>query len=148
MPMNHPIPLFTDHESLPTAAGAYLLLIVLNRSIALPPRFDGLCLGRGHYLYAGNAYGRGGIRSRCRRHLYPDKARHWHVDWLTGKADEVRAAAFPGGNECTLIRKLSRRPGVQIPVSGFGSTDCKQCPSHLVRVDSCDMPNIRQSLSA
>ncbi|MDH3665158.1 MAG: GIY-YIG nuclease family protein [Alphaproteobacteria bacterium] len=127
----------TDPDLLPAEPGAYLLMLHLDRAIALPPRFKGLQLPKGRYAYAGSAYGSGGIRARCRRHLLQSGVRHWHVDWLSHAASEVRAAAFPGNIECALINQLSGLSGVRFPVPGFGSTDCRQCPSHLMRIDGC-----------
>ena len=123
-----------DSDKLPTSAGAYLLLISIDEHVALPPRFGELTLPKGYFIYAGSAKGMGGIRARCRRHLRPTGVRHWHVDWLTNAAGEVRAAAFPECTECELIGCLSVQPGVDYPVLGFGSSDCRRCRSHLVQV--------------
>ena len=40
----------------------------------------------------------------------------------------------PGGQECALFEDLSRRPGVEVPLAGFGSSDCASCPAHLLRI--------------
>ncbi|MEZ5933348.1 MAG: GIY-YIG nuclease family protein [Alphaproteobacteria bacterium] len=133
--MQHAINTTTDLEVLPAVAGAYLLVIHLEEAAALPEHFRGLHLPAGCYLYAGNANGHGGIRSRCRRHLRAIKAKHWHVDWLTSVASDLAAVAFPGASECALIAGLLDRSGVRSPVPGFGSTDCRHCPSHLVQID-------------
>lgn len=124
-----------DPDKLPTSAGAYLLFIRIDQDVALPPRFGKLLLPKGRFIYAGNANGVGGIRARCRRHLRPTGVRHWHVDWLTNVASEVRAAAFPGQAECALIGCLSELSGASFPAPGFGSSDCRRCRSHLVQVE-------------
>jgi Uri superfamily endonuclease len=43
----------------------------------------------------------------------------------------VRIEAFPGGRECDIVVRLLAAGG---SVPGFGSTDCRVCASHLVRV--------------
>ena len=124
-----------DPEELPVAAGAYLLILRLSEATHLPTRFNGLSLPEGYYVYAGSAFGSGGIRARCRRHLAPNGVLHWHVDWLTNGNCSVRVIAFPGSNECVLINHLGSLPEAGFPVPGFGSTDCRQCPSHLVQLE-------------
>ena len=93
--------------------------------VVLPP---------GWYVYAGNARGRGGIRARVMRHLRPGKSPHWHVDRLTGAAEAMLAIAFAGGDECALVQALLARPWFQAEAPGFGSTDCRVCPAHLLTV--------------
>ena len=57
---------------LPRVGGAYALAIDLQRAIPAPgSRADArgaTTIGPGHYVYAGNARGRGGIRPRVLRH--------------------------------------------------------------------------------
>ena len=124
----------TNPTLLPVATGAYLLMIRLDVPAALPERFDGQHLPEGRYVYAGSAYGPGGIRARCRRHLRRDKARRWHVDWLASAASEFFVFAFPGGDECELVARLSKLADVRFPVPGFGSSDCRTCRSHLLQL--------------
>ena len=88
----------------------------------------------GWYVYAGNARGRGGIRGRVKRHLRRGKPPHWHVDRLTEAAETMVAIAFAGGDECMLVQALLARPRFHAPVAGFGSTDCRVCPAHLLTV--------------
>ncbi len=130
----------TDPDDLPDAKGAYLLLIDLTCPLLLPQRFDGRALPPGRYGYAGSAYGPGGIRARCRRHLDRRVKRHWHVDWLTSAADGLQVMSFPGGRECALIETLIAGLPARCPIPGFGSSDCHRCPAHLVGFD--DHPDI------
>ncbi|MGI9450820.1 MAG: GIY-YIG nuclease family protein [Geminicoccaceae bacterium] len=127
-----------DPETLTDASGAYLLLIELKRAIELPRRFVGQSLTEGYYAYAGSAYGPGGIRARCRRHLQRPATQRWHIDWLTRSADDVQAVAFPGGTECRLMETLVECAKARIPILGFGSSDCRQCQAHLVAFDGRD----------
>ena len=125
----------TNIEELPADFGAYVLKISLDRTVRLTiPRFDGVRVIPGVYAYVGSANGPGGIRARCRRHLLKKKKRHWHVDHLTTRASRVSAAAFPFGNECKLADIIQASCCCEIPVPGFGSSDCPDCSSHLLRI--------------
>ena len=117
-------------ETLTNAKGAYLLLIELDTTLEL--RIGTLPPGR--YAYCGSAHGPGGIAARVGRHLRRDKALRWHVDHLTGAGRVVAVHARPGGRECDLFARVSRGLGVRVPVPGFGSSDCRHCPAHLVAV--------------
>jgi Uri superfamily endonuclease len=119
-------------DALPAVPGAYALLVAVSQPVPLPPRLAAI-LTAGRYLYVGSACGPGGIRARCARHLRP-KPRRWHVDWLTESARTIAALALPGGDECAVVDMLRRRPGFSLPVAGFGSSDCRLCPAHLLRL--------------
>ncbi len=122
-------------HSLPDTPGAYGLVIhaaaPLRPSIPTLPPFE---LPRGLYLYAGSAHGPGGIRSRVRRHLKADKGLRWHIDHLTNACLPVLVIAVAGGNECGLIEAALAWEGTGVPAPGFGSSDCRTCPAHLVRL--------------
>ena len=115
--------------------GAYLLLFYLNTKVLLPLKFSGY-LQPGHYGYAGSAWGSGGLRTRCARHLRIKKIKHWHIDWLTCHANKLRVAVYPKANECYLFKHLCYLPRTSIPIKGFGNSDCKTCPSHLLKLSS------------
>ncbi len=115
---------------LPATSGAYGLIIRLMQ----PLQFKGHTLIAARYLYAGSAYGPGGMRARIARHFKGGKKAHWHVDRLTN-ADRVMAAyALPGGSECAIIEAALKIKGVSVPVPGFGGSDCRTCPAHLLRL--------------
>lgn len=116
-------------EGLPREPGAYALLLTLAVATRAPPSLGGE-LAAGRTLYLGSALGPGGIRGRCRGHLGNRRRRHWHVDWLTA-AGEVRALAVAGTGECDLVAALLAA-GASVPVAGFGSSDCRRCPAHLL----------------
>ena len=120
-------------DDMPDAAGAYLLALRLERPVDVA--FRASCCGRlspGLYIYAGSARGGGGIRARLRRHLAPDKKLHWHIDQLTVRAAELAGLAVVGGEECALIDKLLATSRFDVPLPGFGSSDCRRCASHLM----------------
>ncbi|MBL6946392.1 MAG: GIY-YIG nuclease family protein [Rhodospirillales bacterium] len=119
-------------DGLPPIAGAYILLIQLKQPAPLPPRWPGKRLSAGRYVYFGSANGPGGIRARCARHFRIHKKQHWHVDWLTVAADDLRATAFPKRSECDLTERALGFSGVSVPVDGFGSSDCRTCDAHLL----------------
>ncbi len=122
-------------DDLPTGPGAYALLLRLAEPAEAPTRaFPSAILAPGTYLYAGSAWGPGGIRARVLRHARRAKARYWHVDRLTEVAALVGVLAFPGGHECDLIERGRALPGTSVPIPGFGSSDCRSCAAHLLAV--------------
>lgn len=116
---------------LPADGGAYLLAIRLNAARTVHRPGASGCLAPGWYLYAGSAYGPGGIRARAARHLIPGKRRHWHVDQVTAVAASLTALAYPGASECALAAALAAA-GLTVPIPGFGASDCRRCESHLL----------------
>lgn len=123
----------------PPTPGAYALIITLDAcSGNLPP---------GHYLYAGSARGPGGIRARVRRHLSTTKSIHWHVDRLTTAGRVGDVIALPGGRECAIVAAICDLPGVTVPAPGFGSSDCRACPAHLLRLpDGLDTGDVARAV--
>ena len=87
----------------------------------------------GYYLYVGSALGPGGLEARLARHRRRDKKLHWHIDYLLECAQlvEVWSAAQTGKLECLWAQAALELPGGEIPVPGFGSSDCR-CRSHLI----------------
>ena len=119
---------------LPSGPGAYALSFRLDKPVMLPiARLKNPVLDPGMYIYAGSAFGPGGIRARVSRHLRADKKPHWHIDHLSARAVCVDVKTHPGGNECALIADLLAA-GAVTPVPGFGSSDCRDCAAHLVRL--------------
>ncbi len=120
-------------EPVPSGTGAYVLLIELSAPLGLDiaglPR---AWLAPERYAYCGSAYGPGGLKARIGRHLRADKAHRWHVDRLTGAGRIVDFRAVPDGHECDLLDRVLEVPGAAVPVPGFGSSDCRRCPAHLV----------------
>ncbi len=120
-------------EPVPSETGADVLII----EFTAPLEIDVVTLPRaalpaGRYAYCGSAYGPGGLNARIGRHQRADKALRWHVDHLTRAGRVVDVKAVPGGRECDLLRLLLAQPGASVPVPGFGSSDCRAGPAHLV----------------
>ena len=125
----------TDGRDLPAVAGAYLLWLSLADPVALTAPKPGARLDPGVYLYLGSANGPGGLRARVARHLRADKRPRWHVDQLTVAAGvRARALAWVDGSECAW-REAVQAAGATVPVPGFGASDCRRCPAHLLRLD-------------
>lgn len=121
---------------LPREPGAYVLLIRLEKRLSLDiPAFQGKSLLPGLYAYCGSAWGPGGIHARLSRHLRKEKPVRWHVDRLTAAGKLEQAGIHIAGHECDLAGKLLAQGGLAV-LPGFGSSDCRSCPAHLLR-----MPN-------
>lgn len=120
--------------------GAYLLYFRLRR----PALVTAGRLGRhrfepGRYVYVGSA--RRYLAQRVGRHrrmaATREGARHWHIDGVLLHRYFVleKSEILPGGDECELSARLAARPGVTVPVPGFGATDCEAgCRSHFYRI--------------
>jgi len=123
----------SDPANLTTQPGAYALLLPVRRRLTLDlPALGNPSLPAGLYVYAGSARGPGGIRARVARHLRGDKALHWHIDRITAHVRPSDVAAFPGGDECGIVSQLLA--DATVPIPGFGSSDCRGCAAHLLRL--------------
>ena len=94
-----------------------------------------LHLAAGCFAYVGRAFGPGGLAARLAHHLRRPAAPHWHIDYLrscTGVREIWHARTRPA-DEHKWARALSQIRGAEMPIHGFGSSDCG-CPSHLVRL--------------
>jgi len=119
---------------LPDEPGAYVLEFALDRRIVVRAgRLGEVALGPGVLRYYGSARGPGGIRARVARHLRREGKRvHWHVDALRARADVARVLTEPGGDECRLVARDLASRSWEVAAPGFGSSDCRGCPSHLL----------------
>ena len=116
----------------PKEAGAYAVMLHLAIPVCFESSRLAQTLNAGWYVYAGSAYGPGGIRARLGRHLKKNKKLHWHVDQLTSVANGMRAIAVPNGSECEIVARLARSRAFRLVADGFGSSDCRTCQSHLL----------------
>ncbi len=121
---------YATADRIPVLPGAYLLLVEVPQvaRVKLPNR-PRARLVPGRYIYAGSAYGPGGLKARVSRHMRRAKRCCWHIDQLTKIGNVLGVWAFPGGIECDLVEMNSAVP---VPIVEFGSTDCKRCRSHLL----------------
>lgn len=112
--------------------GAYILLLHLKETLTLDlPRLPSDSVEPGWYAYAGSAYGPGGLQARLARHKRKTKRLHWHIDRLTVHAPP-HAIPIVDGNECAIVTALLASDRFHVPIPGFGSTDCRNCQSHLL----------------
>ena len=119
--------------TVPRVPGAYVLVIDLEAPLHLAiSTLPAVTLAAGRYAYCGSARGPGGLAARVGRHLRRGKAVRWHVDRLTEGGRISARHLRPGGEECALLRRLRALPGTRVPVPGFGSSDCRRCPAHLL----------------
>lgn len=117
--------------------GAYLLTIELPNIRRLQVgRLGNFDFRAGTYIYVGSA--KRGLSQRVARHarLAGEKTgnRHWHVDYLLLHPESILKGAelYPGSEECVMSAKLAKDKGVEVPIPGFGSTDCQSgCQAHL-----------------
>ncbi len=122
-----------DPTALPSAPGSYVLEMHLIETVTIEAgRLGRLSLGPGRIRYYGNAHGTGGIRARVARHLRRAKRQHWHVDALTSRVPVARVAFSLGDDECSLVRRELASGRWQAVIAGFGSSDCRSCPAHLL----------------
>lgn len=130
--------------TIPAYKGAYLLLLRLNSPVDLLRRTAHWHIRPGPYAYAGSAYGPGGLRARIGRHLASAERLHWHVDHLTVRAAGISVLICPDASECRFVERLLATDAFDIPFPGFGSSDCRRCGSHLLRLTgfSPDPPSI------
>jgi len=98
-------------------------------------RFNEVVFTPGYYFYCGSAHGSGGLKSRIARHLTKSSKKFWHIDYLKDLLFpiEVWYQASLEKNECSFCKTFHDQMGGEIPIKGFGSSDCKnKCESHLV----------------
>jgi len=121
-------------DTIPGTPGAYILQIALDRPLHFETvRMHGT-LSAGTYAYAGSACGPGGLRARIARHLRDEKPIHWHIDRLTAVGRVTAIAHGETACECDLAEALARLGGATVPIAGFGSSDCRRCRAHLIRL--------------
>lgn len=113
--------------------GSYVLLMRLDTPLTLTYGGREGQLKVGWYAYVGSARGPGGVGARVARHFSVTKKAHWHVDALTLAAARIEATALRDASECDLGTRLCATGRFEYILSGFGSSDCRSCESHLVR---------------
>lgn len=117
--------------------GTYCLVMQVHKySLIEAGSLGQLEVPPGYYLYAGSAFGPGGLAGRLAHHLRLAERMHWHVDALrhVGQVVEIWLTQDPRRLEhdwyMGLTLAFEAVPGGQTPFPGFGSSDCA-CPAHL-----------------
>jgi Uri superfamily endonuclease len=120
---------------IPRARGTYVLILRLVRARRIQVGSLGrFCFPGGWFGYVGSAFGPGGLRGRLGHHLNPSAPSRWHVDYLREVAP-LEQVWLAGGEEVQEhVWAGLLREGMQgeVPVPGFGSSDCR-CEAHLFR---------------
>lgn len=117
-------------------SGCYQLKIKIKQDISLKVGALGICnFSKGDYIYTGSAMKN--LSKRIARHQRKEKKLRWHIDYLLvhPKVELVKVYTYPSEikEEC-FYNQLLLNEKAEIPVKGFGSSDCKKCPSHLVGI--------------
>lgn len=83
---------------------------------------------RGIYFYVGSA--QRNLSSRLERHGRKNKLLHWHIDYLSIKAQMLGAITISGQqkHECEVAGGLNQL--FELAVPRFGASDCR-CTGHL-----------------
>lgn len=122
-----------DHLRLPRKTGTYApVLRSLHQKNIDIGRLGKLKLRQGYYIYIGSAFGPGGLLARLKHHCRIAKSPHWHIDFLMPAVEiaEIWYATDQEPREHQWANIVSKAPEVELPLKGFGSSDCK-CISHL-----------------
>ena len=110
-------------------SGMYIAVFYLPKSQnILVGRILKIRFQQGFYFYVGSA--KKNLSARLERHSKKDKPLHWHIDYLSVKADMLGAAIIPdtSWSECEIAKELAEMYELAVP--GFGSSDCR-CGGHL-----------------
>ncbi len=122
-----------DLTELPAAPGCYVLEFELATALTIEAgKLGRVELGPGRVRYYGSARGPGGLRARVGRHLRAEKRPHWHIDALTARAPVTRVLITAEGSECDLVRRDLASGRWRVAQRGFGASDCRSCPAHLL----------------
>lgn len=118
-------------------SGCYQLKITIKKDISLKIGALGVCgFKRGEYIYTGSAMKN--LKKRIERHQSKNKKLHWHIDYLLTnpnvKISEVAVYPSETKEECKYNQLLLGKKA-KTAIVGFGSSDCKVCPSHLLKVN-------------
>ena len=116
-------------------SGSYQIHINVSKNIALTVgKLGKFTIYKGYYIYTGSAMRN--LEQRVARHKRKNKILKWHIDYLLASryCKIIRIDIFPSEvrEECIRNMELIDLPNTYIPIKGFGSSDCSNCPSHLV----------------
>ncbi len=118
-------------------SGAYQLLIEVKKDVKINIGALGeLPFDKGFYVYTGSAMK--GLEARVARHRRKDKKLRWHIDYLlnhrSAKIIDVKLFRSNDRRECSLNQQVISLSGSEVPAAGFGSSDCRICSAHLVKL--------------
>ena len=123
-----------DHVDIEYARPGTYVLVLSSRSTDLIQmgRLGGRQLQSGFYVYVGSALGPGGVRARLAHHLKPSRRPHWHIDYVRAhtSVEEIWYCLDTRRLEHIWAEHIRLTEGASVPLSGFGSADCR-CEGHL-----------------
>ncbi len=122
--------------------GSYQVYIKVKKQINIKIGALGEQLfDKGIYVYTGSAMNN--LEKRVQRHIDNNKNKNqksprWHIDYLLSNdnVDIIKVEKFLSKikEECLRNQNIMNLINSSIPVKHFGSTDCNQCPSHLIKI--------------
>ena len=124
-------------------SGTYALILTSSSDRLIEiGKLGQLLLQPGYYVYAGSAFGPGGIKARINHHKRIAARPHWHIDYLRAylNLNEIWYTYDCEHHEHLWATVLGCSKGATIPISGFGASDCR-CRSHLYLIRS--KPSVR-----
>lgn len=113
--------------------GTYALVLTSHKtSLVGIGSLGTLELQPGFYVYVGSAFGAGGLAARIGHHTQIAARPHWHIDYLRAACDliEIWFTTETARREHSWAEAVAQLPGAEVPMPGFGSSDC-QCAAHL-----------------
>jgi len=118
-------------------SGSYHLYIYIKQDIEIKIGSLGMFnLLNGNYIYTGSAMRN--LCQRIQRHLSKKKIIKWHIDYLltNENVNIEKIEIFPSKEreECKRNLELINKLNAIIPIKGFGSSDCKVCKAHLIKL--------------
>jgi len=116
-------------------SGSYQLIIHIKKDrkiqIGALGEFNFL---KGYYVYTGSAMTN--LKQRVERHKRKIKKIKWHIDFLLAdkyvKIIDIKLFPSIKKEECIHNLRILKNLGAYVPVKGFGSSDCRRCPAHLI----------------
>jgi Uri superfamily endonuclease len=124
--------------------GTYALWVNLSQTYVVQVgRLGQFVFQPGEYLYFGSAFGPGGLAARLGRHIRGNDHPHWHIDHLrfVGQVTGYFYTSAPEKLECRWLQALRWLPDAEIPLPGFGASDCKaDCQAHLLQFQENPKP--------
>ena len=123
--------------------GTYALILKSSSDRRIEIGRLGKCLIQpGYYVYTGSAFGPGGLKARIAHHAGISQRPHWHIDYLRSvlRLNEVWYTVDAKPYEHRWAETMSALKGANLPIIGFGASDCS-CTSHLFSF--ADRPSIR-----
>ncbi len=115
-------------------SGIYQLIIKVNKPIKIEVGKLGLIyFDKGIYIYTGSA--KINLAKRIKRHLSAEKKIYWHIDYLLTNQNVkiIKILIFTNSKitECKINHSAYEVCSKESYLKGFGSSDCKECRSHL-----------------